>query len=261
MAAGIGMFQMTYLPNVTFEGDYVPMALQTARFLVGCVGMIMKGKPLSGPSAYLAQKPKTSLPKSVKEALEIDRLVLLFEDSSRRSTFSVARALNTAGKTMKFEDAWNKEHVGLMKAARNHTLTFILSMYVQGIQKIKDAKVKESQLRLAKLFALTRLPEFGRFAKLTGSYCAVADQAIAQLLEEIRPDAIALSDGFGYSDSQLVSAIGSYDNSDMYDKLVASARNNPMNRDGFHQQFFSETVSTFLNKEYLAKAKLTQSHL
>ena len=259
LASGIGMFQMTYLPSITFEGDYVPMALQLARFLVGCVKSLMAGKKLHGAVEYLARKSSGSLPSSVAAMRDPKNLIAVFEDAARRSVFSVAKSFQERlSKGVRFEEAWNAEHIGLMKAARNHTLCFILSSAYSAVSRLESPKVKDVILRLVSLFGLTRVRELGRFAQLTTSASGIIDQAVHQLLGEIRPDAVSLVDSFGFTDFQLNTCIGNYNNDDMYERLVAAARANPLNKPEYLQTFHNDLLAQFLNKEYLAnnKAKL-----
>jgi len=52
---------------------------------------------------------------------------------------------------------------------------------------------------------------------------------LRRLLREVRPDAVALVDGFGMSDWELSSVLGRYDG-DVYAHLLAWARRSPLNR-------------------------------
>lgn len=65
-------------------------------------------------------------------------------------------------------------------------------------------------------------------------YCCTGEQAAAlrarhrALLVELRPDAVALVDAFGYEDYTLNSAIGRYDG-DVYQSLLEMAQASPLN--------------------------------
>ena len=49
------------------------------------------------------------------------------------------------------------------------------------------------------------------------------------LMDEIRPDAVALVDAFGYDDEQLSSTLGRYDGK-VYEAIYEQARASPLNR-------------------------------
>ena len=53
--------------------------------------------------------------------------------------------------------------------------------------------------------------------------------AIERLLEEIRPDAVALVDGFGFSDYDLKSTLGHFDENG-YEAIYREARMSPLNQ-------------------------------
>lgn len=53
-------------------------------------------------------------------------------------------------------------------------------------------------------------------------------ERINELLDEIRPDAIALTDAFGYSDHDLKSTLGRYDGN-VYEAIYEEAKRNPLN--------------------------------
>merc|ERR1712139_212821 len=52
---------------------------------------------------------------------------------------------------------------------------------------------------------------------------------VMELLAEIRPDAVALVDGFGFNDFELRSALGRYDGN-VYEAIYEEAKRNPLNQ-------------------------------
>ncbi len=64
---------------------------------------------------------------------------------------------------------------------------------------------------------------------------SAVNSAVLKLLCDIRPDAVAFVDSFGFSDDELNSAIGAYDGN-IYERLFAFAKANPLNRDEFVQR-------------------------
>lgn len=258
MSSGLGGHYLTYLPAITYEGDIVPMALQCARFLMNSYGALKKGKKLFGPAAYLAASD-SNLPSSVDDFRDLDKLQALYEAAGRRATATLAMAMykETTANKKNFDDAWNECHIVAMRAAYTHTLAFIVTQFNQAVKDTKDAKIQAVLRQLCALFAITRITELSvRDHQLAPKAVHNSQRAMTQLLKEVRPNAVSLVDAFGYTDFQLCSTIGSYDNSDMYEKMVASARANPLNKPEYLRTFHSEILSGFLSKEYLSKAKL-----
>ena len=155
-------------------------------------------------------------------------------------------------KKLTFDEAWTECHVLMYRAAYTHTLTFIITKFAEAIQQMKDANIQAGMSRLCSVFAIARLQTLSvADHRVSGTLLAQADAQFATLLDKIRPDAVALVDGFGFTDFQLTSTIGSSDNSKMYQEMVDSARRNPLNDPKWLNTFHSEHLAKFLNKEFL----------
>ncbi|KAI8056249.1 acyl-CoA dehydrogenase/oxidase C-terminal [Syncephalis plumigaleata] len=87
--------------------------------------------------------------------------------------------------------------------------------------------------RLCDLFALSRiqahLGDHLEAGYLQPTHGSLARAAVRRLLQEIRPDALALVDAFNVSDRSLGSALGRWDGR-VYEALAAMAQAGPMNR-------------------------------
>ncbi|ETV93366.1 hypothetical protein H310_12629 [Aphanomyces invadans] len=97
-------------------------------------------------------------------------------------------------------------------------------------------------LQLWTLYGLWRLNanlgEFRMDDHLSSAQGAWVQDELLALLAVVRPNAIALVDGFGMSDFELNSTIGRYDG-DIYRALIARAATEPLNQTdvvpGYHQ--------------------------
>jgi acyl-CoA oxidase len=259
LSSGIGMHYLTTLPSVTYEGDIVPMALQCARYLVKNFKAAVSGKPLGGPTvAYLAaqQFDSAKLPQNGQDFRDLAKIRALYEAASRNCVAAAAQELEDTmvSKKLSFDSAWTECHVIMYRAAYTHTLTFIITKFVEAIQQMKDEKIRAVMSRLCSVFAIARIQTLSvADHRISAKLLAEAQVVFGDLLDEIRPDAVTLVDGFGFTDFQLVSTIGSFDNSDMYQKMVESARRNPLNEPKWLNTFHSEHLAKFLNKEFLKK--------
>ena len=69
---------------------------------------------------------------------------------------------------------------------------------------------------------------------------------VRTLLREIRPDAVALVDAWGFSDSELQSALGRSDGK-VYETLSQWARDEPLNQPGKQSDEYSSMVLALLH--------------
>jgi acyl-CoA oxidase len=257
LSSGIGGFNLTYLPAVTYEGDYTPMALQTARFLVFSMAQLQKGKELPELAAYLGQD-ESDLPATVDDFLNVDKVLGVLQNAARSAATQAAMDLyaDVTENKMNKDDAWIASHAILMRAANYWTCELLMREFRDTIAEMKDATIAAAMSRLCVHFGLLRIHEIKvAHHKLSPEAVANLEKAKLKLLAAIRPDCINLVEGFGQSDHQLASTIGSYDNEDMYERMVAHARRNPLNTPEFQSAFHSEVLSSFLNREVL-KAKM-----
>jgi acyl-CoA oxidase len=261
MSSGIAGILMNHLPSITYEGDIIPMALQVARFLVGTYVNYRKGKKVAADNqaSYICQGSATALPKDAAGLRNIATLVKVWKSIAQRAVTNAAMALQAATKATKTSgDAWNAAQVSLVRAAYAHALTTLVTGFADAIPTIADPALRKVEERLCVLFALTRLDNMSVAETcLTQPQALAANEMVNTLLAEIRPDAVALADGFGFTDRQLNSCIGRYDGN-VYEAVVDWSRRSPLNHD---QQLIGDIkkyLDPFLDKEYLkaGKAKL-----
>ncbi|OQR85861.1 peroxisomal acyl-coenzyme A oxidase [Achlya hypogyna] len=131
---------------------------------------------------------------------------------------------------------------GITRASMGHAESVFLQCFFDGVIAITDGPLRAVMLQLWQLYALWRitlhLGEFRADDYLSATQATWVQEALLALLPQIRPNAIALVDGFGLTDFELNSAIGRYDG-DVYRALIARAANEPLNRtdvvDGYHK--------------------------
>ncbi|KAF0690797.1 Aste57867_17852 [Aphanomyces stellatus] len=120
----------------------------------------------------------------------------------------------------------------LTQASLAHAESIVLSCFYQGVMAVSDLKLQAVLLQLWQLYGLWRiqanLGEFRLDDYLSSSQGAWAQDQLLELLQIVRPNAVALVDGFGFSDFELNSAIGRYDG-DIYRALIERATHEPLN--------------------------------
>ena len=132
-------------PSIQRAGDFVVMLLQTARFLMKCVGLARKGSELPGLTQYLApfrdpsfspldpSSPSPSI-SSVDDCLSVDTILSLFR---RRALVAVYEAEGRVRRGMQegatHAEAYNKSAISLVTAARAHCMYFLMSRFVETL--------------------------------------------------------------------------------------------------------------------------------
>jgi len=239
------------------EGDKIVLALQTARFLVRAVESVQKKQSVSGAAKYLEgeeQKPDFT------QLRNLDSLIGIFRWRARKAAFTVSEHFaKTLASGEKFDIAWNKNAVELVQAAEHHCAYVLVLTFVTEVNKLKDDDLKRVLRLLATHFALVQIKErIGDWIGLvTSKQNEEIHQTVNQLLAEIRPDAVALVDAFGFSDNTLQSAIGRYDGN-VYEALYDYAQKSPVNAPEYIEEFWNEHLKNVLDRDYLAKGKKVQ---
>jgi len=135
--------------------------------------------------------------------------------------------------------------------------------FVDVISQLKkyDEKTGVVLERLCALFALYRIFEKCTTLDWVGYFTTEHSENILRtintLLTEIRPDAVALTDGLGYVDHDLETCIGQADGN-VYEAVYDWARRSPLNDPEWQHGFWKRQLSQVLDKEYLAASKTKQ---
>jgi len=128
----------------------------------------------------------------------------------------------------------NANQIDLVKAAWSHGLYTLILHFVNALEEIKKDHPQLYPVlhRLCGLFGLYYMEEtLGDFTE--GDYLSTQQAGwvhtqVRKLLEEIRPDAIAMVDSFHFSDYELNSSLGRY-NGDCYAHMYEWGRRSPLN--------------------------------
>ncbi|KAJ6543324.1 peroxisomal oxidase [Mycena sp. CBHHK59/15] len=241
--AGVGRMYAEYLPSATYEGENFVLDQQVLRAVLNSFRGLFTSKPsptsasLSPSSYYLRLLLDTKLvPPELNEAsweqpvtpillLEWRAALLVHEiaqtiaDPDATATQRVSRAVT---------EAFVAARVGEMIEALGATLKPGEALAVKKLCTLYLLTTVES--------ALVDLLSFGLFrASPTGVPPRSRDPtrtlrlAIARLCSELVPNAIGLSDAFGFSDWELDSALGVHDGK-VYEALWARAQDEPLNQ-------------------------------
>ncbi|KAI8056255.1 acyl-CoA dehydrogenase/oxidase [Syncephalis plumigaleata] len=127
-------------------------------------------------------------------------------------------------------------HIDVERLVRAHAELYVVRSFVNSGESAYDIippPIHQVLSRLCDLFALSRiqahLGDHLEAGYLQPTHGSLARAAVRRLLQEIRPDALALVDAFNVSDRSLGSALGRWDGR-VYEALAAMAQAGPMNR-------------------------------
>ncbi|XP_064651939.1 peroxisomal acyl-coenzyme A oxidase 1-like [Lineus longissimus] len=230
-ASGLPKIYADATPACTYEGENTVMMLQTARLLKKYHMRATNGEHIPGFMAYLSA-PRTTR-SSIDKNLRLEDLLALYKHRAHACVDEAMARFATVCKTHSEFDAWNLSSVLLVKAATVHCHYFIVYNFVDVLPTLEDS-LKPVLSALCRLYAVHGILEnSGDFIKngyLTPSQLAMLQNAMYDLLGEIRPNAVALVDAFDIPDRILDSVLGCYDGQ-VYEKLYKWAQQSTLNQE------------------------------
>ncbi|KAJ7119266.1 acyl-CoA oxidase [Mycena crocata] len=237
------------MSTVTLEGENTVMYQQTARYLVKCAATLRAGGTLHGTVAYLANTSSgTPCTAQSTQFLDPDVQLAIFRHRAVRLVSECAAVLGEAHNAgMAPSDAWNKHMLSLIAAAQAHIESFVLDAFLARIRTVEETSIRRVLLRLASVFSLCGIVhynsalEFVEDGYISHAQLRAIRALVGDLLEELVPDAVSLSDAWGFSDASLQSALGRRDGN-VYETMLQWTRELPLNvasaaRDGVQGGF------------------------
>ncbi|KAJ7317100.1 hypothetical protein JRQ81_003262 [Phrynocephalus forsythii] len=240
LLSGLPFLCTRVLASCTYEGENTVLLLQTARFLIKCLGAATSGKPLPPSVAYLSSRSFGKCEAKEKgDFLNPD----VYMDAYRQRSF---RLLRTAASKLQMliqsgiaqYDAWNQCSVQLAQAAMAHSHYIVVEKFVEALARFgQEPAIQRILKHLCDLFALHGIhSDVGGFMQegyLSTDQIAMVTESYLDLLPVIRRDAVPLVDAFDFSDANLNSALGCYDGR-AYERLYEWAKKSPTNQQGNH---------------------------
>jgi acyl-CoA oxidase len=249
LSSGVAQLAADYVWQTTAEGDWIILMLQTARFLLKQLQDAKKGglSP-TGPTSYLIPlkdpsfdlKKAAPVPaKSHKDFLNSNHLLKLYKYRALVQVIHAGANLEAAvAKGVKYDDAWNAASLELCNLVVSHCHAFILDNFITMINDVEDEKCKVALSRLCQLYACTELLDGGWAGFLGIEQVYLIREAVGELLDILRPDAVGLVDAFEFPDRVLGSTLGRYDGN-VYEALYEAAKKSHLNQtdpfDGYEE--------------------------
>ena len=242
LSSGFPYLYQEACPSLTYEGDNTVLLLQTARYLVKMRQRVSESPstPLPDNVAYLSDRRAYSRPASLNFASARDQLAL-YRDMARASVDrAVARLREGEARGCDQFDARNAAAVELVQCAEAHTYYVIVKSFIESLEKETVSRMSHDNQRILKRlsdlfslhYVLTRSGAFIECGVLHSSDLVELRSVILSLLQEVRPEAVALVDAFDIPDMVLRSVLGRKDG-DVYRAMWEWVQLNPRNKHRF----------------------------
>ena len=198
--------------NQTFEGDNNVLIMQTAKFLVKNFKIYSKTKKFMNTCEFLAQPDVTGS----QEKTDLASLVKLFSQRAKDVLAKFCGFLDTKKATF--------EQLGIhyiKELAEIYFQNFIIKTFVEFLdEKVTDDKIRAMFERNLVLYMKTKILSEGAYFRkfFDNNQFDQLKEDVTQLLAELRPDAIAITDIFPLANRML----GPFGNEDMqgYDRFL-----------------------------------------
>ncbi|KAG0650118.1 Peroxisomal acyl-coenzyme A oxidase 1 [Hyphodiscus hymeniophilus] len=239
MCGGHGYLFISGLPEIvssvtamaTFEGENWVMWQQVSLYLMK--GLAAKDLPTA--MSYMVDHRLCSnpLPCAARgsEFLSFNVLQSLFEHRAAQLTFEASELLTSSRTTLSKSAAWNKNMMTLIAAARAHVEKHVLCTFIDQVSSLPTSPIRDVLSKLVSLYGLTTLTSptsadsisFFVHNHISPIQLSEIREQVDHLLEELLPDAIALTDAWNFTDASLCSAIGMRDGN-AYERVMEWVR-------------------------------------
>jgi len=266
LSSGIAKLTQDYAWQVTAEGDYIVLLLQTARFLVKSLEQARRGEPVVGlvkllePLRDKAYKiPQPARAKSTADFKNPAFLEALFRYRALTNIVACGDELELGAKRgMTHDQAWNHSALNLVTTAKSHCHWFMITQFKDQVNSAKglDPALGRVLNSVCALYGVSEILDGQQWTGvLDANEATFLHRACSELLDELRGDAVALVDAFDIPDRVLNSNIGRKDGN-VYEALYASAKMSTLNK---HEVFegYKEYLQPHLNLELLANENKT----
>jgi hypothetical protein len=161
------------------------------------------------------------------------------------------------------DPAWNQSARQLAATSNSHLYYFMLSKFAEVCRGVEDDACRSVLRRLCALFGVQNLLQGEQWLGLISAEAAeYAEEAATLLCQQLRPDAVALTDAFDFPDRILNSALGKHDGN-VYEALYREARKSSINvrPDGtpILRPSFFDAVDQHLDTDFLGLGNANQA--
>ncbi|XP_073844174.1 acyl-coenzyme A oxidase 1-like [Musca autumnalis] len=235
-AANFGNIYGNVVAACTYEGENTVLLLQIARFLVKSWSYLIEGKKMLSSVEYLRKGQEVNAFPKWNDSWECIVEALKYTAAHKtRIGFESFTERMMAGQTQ--PEAFNNSSIELLQAAELHGRQFVAEAFWKQITGPKTAHLSKSTKAaleyLVELYlvhtTLRHMNDILRFISITEAEVKSLQNRLEAVLKKLRPEAIAITDGFDFPDGVLNSVLGAYDGN-VYERIFEAAKMNPMNQ-------------------------------
>ncbi|KAJ2082712.1 hypothetical protein H4R24_001380 [Coemansia sp. RSA 988] len=243
--SGLNEFYGNQYPNIIWEGDNYLLSQQTVRFLLTQIRALRAGKTVAANQTteylrrHLSAGRIAMVPPPQFVGRSIETLALDPNAQLELLSFRAAAMASDLADQMEGGQTWNRSLVAMQRLCDAHSDYIVASYFRRHLSTLPAGSPLLPTLnKLASLLFLYvleqnssdlfRLP--GRAAFSTAQVAQV-ERLLAEIIEDVREQAVPLVDAFGVSDMRLNSALARSDGK-VYENYLQWAMEDPLNKDG-----------------------------
>jgi len=236
ISANLGPIYMNATAACTYEGENTVLLLQVGRFLVKSWRSASMGQSLAPTVSYF--NTVLNQPKFGRWTGSRLNIIKAFQYAAAGKSRVAYESYNARVKSGQTEgEAANHTGIEFTQAAELHGRLYVCQTFlneVTGPNKNKRSMAFNNVLEnLLDLFLVNMvfrsLSDILRFINITDAEVQDLQYRLEDALKKLRPDAVAICDGFDYHDRTLSSTLGSYDGN-VYERLFDAAKKSPLNQ-------------------------------
>nr|AZL94507.1 acyl-CoA oxidase [Nephromyces sp. MMRI]AZL94508.1 acyl-CoA oxidase [Nephromyces sp. MMRI]AZL94509.1 acyl-CoA oxidase [Nephromyces sp. MMRI]AZL94510.1 acyl-CoA oxidase [Nephromyces sp. MMRI]AZL94511.1 acyl-CoA oxidase [Nephromyces sp. MMRI] len=254
LSAGLPIHLANYLPQITYEGDFVVLSIQAGRSLMKAVQLRENGvTPYDlekSSTRYVYEfDPSVELKAPEDDAIDLNNPEFQLKAFQQRSNVLIQKTFMKLAAAMGENDnnlviSMDTVKVEFTRLAHAHSHACVLKAFHDRLRQVQkeNAAAYKIMKDLCDIYAIYWMHEsFGEFVAtkvLAPDHDDILMSTLKNLFKSIRPQAIAITDAFNFSDDFLNSVLGRYDGR-IYEAIVDAASREPLNdkdvTDGYYR--------------------------
>lgn len=255
LAAGLPLHYTSYVPQATYEGDFVVLSIQTGRAILRMIQAKMMGSKEETPTPHNTMRyiwdfdPRSIMSHKPTPPNWSDKNWQL--DAYKRRAcvvmYMTAKKFQDALQSgMDMLAALDSVKIEMTRMTVAHSHVIALTQFVSAVEDARRAgetnclSVLDAQRSLYALYWMEK--DYGQFITC-GAVPASADLPdalmvnIKKLLASLRREAVALADAWAFPDYLLNSALGRWDGN-VYEAIYNSCLDDPNNKTDVHPGYY-----------------------
>ncbi|XP_075166655.1 acyl-coenzyme A oxidase 1-like [Haematobia irritans] len=235
-SSNMGCLYVDAAAACTYEGENTVLLLTTARFLLKFYQNAKDGGKLPPSAIYLREYLETK--ESIKWTGSWLNLVKILQyTAANKIRLAYEHFMRRLNDGRSEGEAFSDTGIELIQAAELHGRCFVAATFLQEVtgpsRQNRSSTLNKVLANLLELYlvntSVKKMAHILRFIHLEEADLCSLQNRLEKSLKSIRPDAVAICDGFDFHDNTLTSTLGCYDGN-VYERIYEAAKLNPLNR-------------------------------